>query len=117
KRVADCRPPEPPKEPPKPPQIANAVPPPKPAPAPVAPPAPPPQQPSDGRMRIPSAPTHDFSFMKGCWRTDPFKHERTQTQVGVSSYCFDSNGNGSLEWRCRRTGSRTPARAQLTGST
>ena len=115
KRVADCRPPEPPKEPPKPPQIANAVPPPKPAPAPVAPPAPPPQQPSDGRMRIPSAPTHDFSFMKGCWRTDPFKHERTQTQVGVSSYCFDSNGNGSLEWRRGRTACRTRARAVFNG--
>ena len=119
KRVADCRPPEPPKElpkePPKPPQTANAVPPPKPAPAPVAPPAPPPQRPSDGRMRIPTAPTHDFSFMQGCWRTDPFKHERVQTQAGVSSYCFDANGNGSLEWRRGRTACRTRARAVFNG--
>jgi len=120
KRVADCRPPEPPKEPPKPPQIANAVPPPQPkaAPVPAPPPPPPPpqpQQPRDGRMRIPTTPTHDFSFMAGCWRTDPFKHERVQMQPGVSSYCFDANGNGSLEWRRGRTACRTRARAVFNG--
>jgi hypothetical protein len=118
KRVADCRPPEPPKETPKPPQIANAVPPPQPKAAPVpAPPPPPPQpqQPRDGRMRIPATPTHDFSFMAGCWRTDPFKHERVQMQAGVSSYCFDANGNGSLEWRRGRTACRTRARAVFNG--
>jgi hypothetical protein len=118
KRVADCKPPEvareapkePPKEPPKPPpQVATIAPPPKPA------PPPPPQRPSDGRMRLPAGPTNDFSFMQGCWRTDPFKHERTQLQSGVSSYCFDANGNGSLEWRRGRTACRTRARAQFNG--
>jgi hypothetical protein len=120
KRVAECRPietpkPEPPKPPPKPPEIAKAVPPPAPAPAPRPAPPPQPQQPRDGRMRMPTAPTHDFSFMAGCWRTDPFKHERTQMQMGVSSYCFDANGNGSLEWRRGRTACRTRARAVFNG--
>jgi hypothetical protein len=120
KRVADCKPPEPPKPPPKPPEIANAVPPPpappKAAPAPTPPPPPPqPQRPSDGRLRIPTAPTNDFSFMAGCWRTDPFKHETVQMQSGVSSYCFDANGNGSLEWRRGRTACRTRARAVFNG--
>lgn len=126
KRFADCRPAEaakepPPKEqpkepqskePPKPPQTAHAVPPPPP-PKPAPPPQP--QRPSDGRMRMPTAPTNDFSFMAGCWRTDPFKHEVNQGQMGVSSYCFDSNGNGSLEWRRGRTACRTRARAGFNG--
>ena len=64
---------------------------------------------------MPTAPTSDFSFMAGCWRTDPFKHERIQTQMGVSSYCFDANGNGSLEWRRGRTACRTRARAVFNG--
>lgn len=66
-------------------------------------------------MRMPSGPTNDFSFMQGCWRTDPFKHERSQAQMGVSSYCFDANGNGSLEWRRGRTACRTRARAVFNG--
>ena len=120
KRVADCRPPEAAKPPePKPPQIANAVPPPPPpkaTPAPAPPPPPPqPQRPADGRMRMPSTPTNDFSFMAGCWRTDPFKHERIQMQPGISSYCFDASGNGSLEWRRGRTACRTRARAVFNG--
>jgi hypothetical protein len=118
KRVANCKPPEvakeaPPKEPPKPPQTARAVPPPPP-PRPAPAPAPPPR-PSDGRMRMPAAPTNDYSFMQGCWRTDPFKHEVSQPQFGVSSYCFDANGNGNLEWRRGRTACRTRARAQFNG--
>jgi hypothetical protein len=121
KRVADCKPPEvarqvprePPKDPPReapkpPPQAAAVAPPPKPAPQ--------PPRPSDGRMRLPAGPTNDFSFMKGCWRTDPFKHESTQRQMGISSYCFDANGNGSLEWRRGRTACRTRARAQFNGA-
>ena len=67
-------------------------------------------------MRMPAGPTNDYSFMQGCWRTDPFKHERVQTQAGVSSYCFDANGNGQLEWRRGRTACRTRARAQFNGS-
>ena len=111
KRVSDCRPPEPP----KPPQIAKAEPPPAPKPAPAPAPTPPPQRPSDGRMRMPTAPTNDFSFMQGCWRTDPFKHETIQMQPGVSSYCFDASGNGSLEWKRGRTACRTRAHAVFNG--
>ena len=123
KRVADCKPPEvakeppkePAKEPPKPPQTAHAVPPPAPPKPAPAPPPPQPQRPPDGKMRMPTAPTNDFSFMAGCWRTDPFKHETNQGQMGVSSYCFDANGNGSLEWRRGRTACRTRARAAFNG--
>jgi len=114
KRISGCKPPEPPKPPPKPPETAKAEPPPAPKPAP-APPPPPPQHPSDGKMRMPATPTRDFSFMAGCWRTDPFKHEPMQMQMGVSSYCFDANGNGSLEWRRGRTACRTSARAVFNG--
>ncbi len=118
KRVAACKPPEvaketpkePPKEAPKPPPQVAAIPQPRPA-----PPPPPPRPPSDGRLRMPNAPTNDYSFMQGCWRTDPFKHETLQMQPGVSSYCFDANGNGSLEWRRGRTACRTRARAQFNG--
>jgi hypothetical protein len=116
KRVADCKPPEPPKpeppkvEPPKPPQVAKAEPPPPPKPPTL------PQRPSDGRMRMPAGPTNDFSFMQGCWRTDPFKHETIQRTPGVSSYCFDSSGNGSLEWRRGSTACRTRAHAVFNGS-
>jgi hypothetical protein len=121
KRFTDCKPVEAAKEPPKelpqkqprgapkPPQTAHAAPPPQPK------PAPPPQRPRDGRMRLPSTPTNDFSFMAGCWRTDPFKHEVNQGQMGVSSYCFDANGYGSLEWRRGRTACRTRARAAFNG--
>jgi len=115
KRVSDCKPPEPTKPPTKPPEVASAVPPPTPRPAPAPAPPPAPQRPSDGRMRLPSAPTRDFSFMQGCWRTDPFKHERIQMQPGVSAYCFDASGNGSLEWKRGRTACRTRAHAVFNG--
>ena len=117
KRVADCKPPEPPRpEPPKaveapaprPPQVAArpAPPPPKPAPQPTRPP--------DDKLRLP-APTNDYSFMQGCWRTDPFQHEPGYPP-GVSTYCFDSSGNGRLEWRRGRTACRTSAQARFEGN-
>jgi hypothetical protein len=115
KRIADCKPPEQPKPPP---QVAVAPPPsPKPAPAPAPTPAPAPRQthPNDDRLRLPSAPSNDYSFMSGCWRTDPFRHEPMQGQPGVSSYCFDTNGNGQLEWRRGRTACRTRAFARFDG--
>ena len=118
KRVSDCKPeppppkPEPPKEAPKPPQVAKAVPPPQPAPRPV-----PPQQPWDGRLRLPRGPTNDYSFLAGCWRSDPFRHELSQMRPGVSSYCFDRSGYGQLEWRRGGTACRTSARAQYDGAT
>lgn len=116
KRIAECKPPEPPKPPP---QVAIAPPPPAPKPAPAPAPRPAPRQPppGDDRLRLPSAPTNDYSFMAGCWRTDPFRHEPMQGQPGVSSYCFDANGNGQLEWRRGRTACRTRAQARFEGST
>ena len=115
KRIADCKPPEQPKPPP---QVAVAPPPPKPAPAPApAPkPAPPQSRPNDNRLRLPSVPSNDYSFLQGCWRTDPFRHELMQTQPGVSSYCFDAGGNGQLEWRRGRTACRTRAQARYEGA-
>jgi len=120
KRIADCKPPEPP----KPPQVAAAPPPPMipPAPRPAPPKATPPQaapqprNPGDNRLRLPNAPTNDYSFMQGCWRTDPFRHETLQMQPGVSSYCFDASGAGQLEWRRGRTACRTRAQARFEGA-
>lgn len=126
KRVADCKPPEEPKPPqtamvqptPLPTPAPPPTPPPAPKVAPQPPPAPPPPQPrttNDGRLRLPSSPTNDYSFMAGCWRTDPFRHERGQQQAGVSSYCFDASGRGQLEWRRGRTACRTRAQARFSG--
>ena len=103
KRIAECKPPEPPKPPP---QVAVAPPPPpvpppqpqQPKAAPVPPPPPIQSRPNDDRLRLPPAPTNNYAFMEGCWRTDPFRHEAMQQQPGVSTYCFDANGNGQLEW-------------------
>ncbi|WP_421999729.1 SrfA family protein [Reyranella sp.] len=111
KRIAECKPPEAKKPAPKPPQVAVA--PPKPAPAPQPPPQP--VRPNDNRLRLP-APTNDYSFMSGCWRTDPFRHETVQMQPGISSYCFDARGNGQLEWRRGRTACRTRAQARFEGA-
>jgi hypothetical protein len=113
KRIADCKPAEAPKPPP---QVALAPPPPQPAkPAPAPAPQPRPARPNDDRLRLPSAPTNDYSFMQGCWRTDPFRHETIQPQPGISSYCFDANGNGQLEWRRGRTACRTRAQSRFDG--
>jgi hypothetical protein len=115
KRIADCKPLEAPKPPP---QVALAPPPPqppKPAPAPAPAPPPRPARPNDDRLRLPSAPTNDYAFMQGCWRTDPFRHETIQPQPGISSYCFDANGNGQLEWRRGRTACRTRAQSRFDG--
>ena len=119
KRIAECKPPEPP----KPPQVAvapppAAAPPPQPR-AQPAPPQPPPRQaarPNDDRLRLPPAPTNNYAFMAGCWRTDPFRHEAVQQQPGVSTYCFDAGGNGQLEWRRGRTACRTRAQSRFDGA-
>lgn len=112
KRIGDCKPATPPAPtpPPKsPPQATVAPPPAKPPPAPRAP--------SDNRLRLPNGPTRDYSFLEGCWRSDPFRHELSQPQPGVSSYCFDSSGYGELEWRRGRVACRTGAQARFDGST
>jgi hypothetical protein len=121
RRIAACKPPEAPKPPPKPPHVAAAPPAPIPAPPKAAAPAPKPtppapaRRPGDDRLRLPS-PTSNMSFLQGCWRTDPFRHERNQPQPGVSSYCFDANGNGQLEWRRGRTACRTRAQGRFEGA-
>ncbi|MGD9881581.1 MAG: hypothetical protein AB7F22_00110 [Reyranella sp.] len=118
KRVADCKPPQPPKAP----QVAVAPPPPSaPPPQPRAAPAPPQRppiqsRPNDDRLRLPRAPTSNYAFMEGCWRTDPFRHETVQQQPGVSTYCFDAGGNGQLEWRRGRTACRTRAQSRFDGA-
>jgi hypothetical protein len=68
-------------------------------------------------LRLPTGPTRDYSFLQGCWRSDPFRHETAQFQPGVSSYCFDSSGYGELEWRRGRVACRTGAQARFDGST
>jgi hypothetical protein len=113
KRIGDCKPVEQPKPPPR---VAIAPPPAAPKPEPVPAPAPPPPPRNDGKLRLPSGPTNDYSFMQGCWRTDPFRHETAQSQPGISSYCFDSSGYGQLEWRRGRTACRTRAQARFDGS-
>lgn len=112
KRAAQCKP----KEEPKPPQVAIAPSPPKPAPEPPKPKPQPQQRPGDDRLRLPSEPTNNYSFLQGCWRTDPFRHELMQAQAGVSSYCFDASGNGQLEWRRGNTACRTRAHARFEGN-
>jgi len=124
-RIAACPSAEPPKPPPQvavqppPPPSATPAPPVTPAPqrppAPAPPPPPPRAAPGDDRLRLP-APTANMSFMQGCWRTDPFFHDRSQPSPGVSTYCFDQAGNGQLEWRRGRTACRTRASARFEGS-
>ncbi|MBX3503477.1 MAG: hypothetical protein KF889_28895 [Alphaproteobacteria bacterium] len=123
---ADCKPPEPPKPPPKPPQAVEKKPdPPKPPPKPPQvvekkpdppkPPAVPPAPPGDDRLRMPKAPTNDYSFLQGCWRTDTFKHGPA-IRPGFATYCFDSRGNGSMEFRFDNgVTCRAPATARFNG--
>lgn len=68
---------------------------PKPGPAAPGPsPAPPPPEPE---LKLPPKPTGEFAFLKGCWQTDPYKHQPTD-QTGISTYCFEENGAGQLEY-------------------
>ncbi len=120
KRHAQCKAPEPPPAPAKPPAAERKPdPPPKPEPKPKAAerkPEPPPRPPDD-RMRMPTAPTNDYSFLKGCWRTDVFKHG-PRIPPGYATYCFDGNGRGTMEFRFQNgTTCRAPATARFSGST
>ncbi|HEX2888682.1 MAG TPA: hypothetical protein VHP59_19740, partial [Vineibacter terrae] len=123
KRYVQCKAPEPPKPPPEPPKppVVEKKPEPKPAPKPepkVAEKKPePPPKPSDDRMRMPTAPSNDYSFLKGCWRTDTFKHG-PRIPPGYATYCFDGSGRGSMEFRFHDgTTCRAPATARFSGST
>ncbi|HTR85470.1 MAG TPA: hypothetical protein VMI56_13400 [Reyranella sp.] len=99
--------------PPRPQQTAALKPPPPP------PPPPPKREPPSSVLKMPDKPTNDLSFLKGCWRTDSFKHDPAQFGEGVSTYCFDENGRGQLDFnRPARPGyaCRPPAQARFTGS-
>ncbi len=72
--------------------------------------------PSEPILKMPEKPTQDLSFLKGCWRTDPFKHEPGQRDFGISTYCFDTNGRGQLEFRISAHSCRPSARAQFLGN-
>ncbi|QQS11706.1 MAG: hypothetical protein IPK81_19400 [Rhodospirillales bacterium] len=124
RKTAMCKPPAPPKppEPPKPPPVVEKKPEPPPKPPVVAekkpepPPKPPePPKPPDDRMRMPKAPTNDYSFLQGCWRTDTFKHG-PRVPAGFALYCFDANGRGTMEFRfVDGTVCRAPATARYAG--
>lgn len=71
------------------------------------------------QLSLPSAPTRDMSFIAGCWRTDPFRHS-PEVDPGVSTYCFDAQGRGSLEFvrpSHRNYVCRTNAQAGFEGET
>jgi hypothetical protein len=81
------------------------------------PPPPPPKPEPSPVLKIPEKPTDDYSFLKGCWRTDSFKHTPA-LQPGVSTYCFDDKGNGQLEFRRPSSPGyvcRAPAQARYEG--
>ncbi len=69
-------------------------------------------------LKMPEKPTENYSFLKGCWRTDPFRHSPRRPAPGVSTYCFDDKGNGQLEFhRPSEPGysCRAPAQARFSG--
>ncbi|MFI5001819.1 MAG: hypothetical protein ACHQK9_18205, partial [Reyranellales bacterium] len=77
----------------------------------------PPPEPESPVLKMPEKPTEDLSFLKGCWRTDAFKHTPA-LPPGVSTYCFDDKGNGQLEYRRLNNPGyvcRAPARAKYEG--
>ena len=106
--------------PPRPQQMATLKPPPPPPPPPPPKPVEKPKPPEPSPvLKMPDKPTQDMSFLKGCWQTDPFKHQPSQTDLGVSTYCFDEKGNGRLEFKRQgREGyaCRPSARAHFTGT-
>jgi hypothetical protein len=63
-------------------------------------------------MRMPDRPSNDLSFLEGCWRTDPFRHSPNQGEPGVSNYCFDRDGRGTLTFRRSDRSCRAPAQAR-----
>ncbi len=129
-RYRQCKAPEPvkptepvkPPEPRKPPVVERKPEPPPPPPKPKVAerkpePPPPPPKPPDDRMRMPTSPTNDYTFLKGCWRTDTFKHG-PRIPPGYATYCFDANGRGSMEFRFNDgTICRAPATARFAGGT
>jgi hypothetical protein len=103
----------PPPPPPPPPHPAL----PHPAPPHPVPPPPPPPRPRDDRLQMPTTPQRDYSFIQGCWRTDVFRHRPNETP-GVTVYCFDAQGHGSMTYRHQGAPASctAPATADLRGS-
>jgi hypothetical protein len=64
---------------------------------------------------LPNGPTRDLSFLQGCWRTDRYRHP-TDSEDGVSRYCFDAQGHGSFEYRSGGVTCRSGAQARYDGN-
>ena len=99
-------------------ELPYPAPSPLPPPAAQAQPAPTPRPaPPDDRLRLPAGPTTDLSFLKGCWQSDPFKHTPAHAQPGISTYCFDATGRGTLVFKRGSANHecRLPARARTEG--
>lgn len=103
--------------PPRPQQMAALKPPPPPPPPPPPKPVEKPKPPEPSPvLKMPDKPTQDMSFLKGCWQTDPFKHDPSRAYTGVSTYCFDERGNGRLEYKSPVNTCRPSARARFSGT-
>lgn len=50
-----------------------------------------PRSPSTLPLSLPERPSGDLSFLKGCWRSDVFRHAE---HPGTSTWCFDEKGAG-----------------------
>jgi hypothetical protein len=98
--------------PPAPPPPAPQPPPPSPTPHPPAPKPPPP--PHGDQLVLPHGVPNNMSFLQGCWHTDPYRHP-TDTESGVSTYCFDAQGHGSFVWRSGGVSCRSGAQAGYQG--
>jgi hypothetical protein len=82
---------------------------------PPPPPPPPPPRPPESRMQMPEKPG-DLASLKGCWRTDSFRHEPSRA-AGIARYCFDANGRGTLVFQRPGEGAcRAPARIRFDGT-
>jgi hypothetical protein len=103
-------PPPPPEPPPKPPTPPPPEPPPAPVPKPPEPP--PPREPAkpDNVLRMPRA--GDLSSLQGCWITDRYNYSNSHA-LGVSTYCFDANGQGSLVHTEAGVTCKAPARIEI----
>ena len=52
-----------------------------------------PRKPAVVPLELPATPDSNLTFLRGCWRTDVFKHGE---QVGLSTWCFDAKGEGKI---------------------
>jgi len=52
-----------------------------------------PRPPAIEPLHLPFQTAADLSFLRGCWRTDIFQHERLN---GLSTWCLDGKGSGKV---------------------